>query len=122
VGRLDQSEEAGFEAHEAPAFPQPYNVSDVRIYLWERNNVRPSLAQIPKIIEFLGRDPFGKETPNLGEKIREYRQIHGLSQKKLAEQLGVDPTTLAGWERSKRQPNKRLFDHMKKIGFIEPLT
>jgi DNA-binding XRE family transcriptional regulator len=62
----------------------------------------PSLAQIPKIIEFLGQDPFEKTTENLGEKILEYRRVHGLTQKRLAEQLGVDPTTLAGWERGKQ--------------------
>lgn len=61
------------------------NVSDITIYLWENNRVKPSLARIPKIIEFLGRDPFEKKTENLGEKIREYRRVHGLTQKKLAE-------------------------------------
>ena len=82
------------------------NVSDVTIYLWEKNRVKPSLAQIPKIIEFLGNDPFEKQTENLGEKIREYRRVHGLSQKNLAEQLGVDQTTLAGWERGEHTPIK----------------
>jgi len=72
-----------------------FNVSDVTIYLWEKNRVKPSLTQIPKIIEFLGRDPFERETENLGEKMREYRRIHGLTQKRLAEQLGVEQTTLA---------------------------
>jgi len=92
------------------------NVSDVTIYLWERNKVRPSLAQIPKIIEFLGRDPFEKKIENLGEKLREYRRVRGLSQKKLAEQLGVDPTTVAGWERGKHPPAKRL--RSKLISFL----
>ena len=91
------------------------NVSDVTIYLWEKNRVRPSLAQIPKIIEFLGRDPFEKETENLGERIREYRRINGLTQKKLAEQLGVDQTTLAGWERGKHKPTKRLFSKLASV-------
>jgi DNA-binding XRE family transcriptional regulator len=59
------------------------NVSDITIYLWEKNHVKPSLAQIPKIIEFLGRDPFENETKNLGDKIREYRRVNGLSQKSL---------------------------------------
>jgi len=35
-----------------------FQVDDTTIYLWERNKVRPSLAQIPEIIEFLNRDPF----------------------------------------------------------------
>jgi len=81
------------------------NVSDITIYLWERNKVRPPLAQIPKTIEFLGRDPFEKKTENLGDKIREYRRVYGLTQKKLAALLGVDQTTLTGWENGKHQPS-----------------
>ena len=80
----------------------------------------PSLVHIPKIIEFLGRDPFEKETTTLDDKIREYRRVHGLSQRKLAGLIGIDPTTLARWERDGHQPNKRLFEYVKKIGFIEP--
>ncbi|MDP2912580.1 MAG: helix-turn-helix transcriptional regulator [Candidatus Omnitrophota bacterium] len=90
-----------------------FHVDDTTIYLWEKNKVQPSLAQIPKIIEFLGRDPFEKETENIGEKLREYRRVHGLSQKKLAEQLGVDQTTLAGWEKGKHRTRKRLLDTLK---------
>ena len=91
------------------------NVSDVTIYLWERNRVKPSLAQIPKIIEFLGRDPFEKKTENLGDRIREYRRVHGLTQKKLAEQLGVDETTIEGWENRKHWPNRRLMCNIKTL-------
>jgi transcriptional regulator with XRE-family HTH domain len=89
------------------------NVSDITIYLWEGNKVRPSLAQIPKIIEFLGRDPFEKGSESLGDRIREYRRVHGLSLKKLAVQLGVDQSTLVGWEKGKYQPTKRLSDKLK---------
>ena len=88
------------------------NVSDLTIYLWEKNRVKPSLAQIPKIIEFLGRDPFEKKTENLGDRIREYRRIHGLTQKRLAEQIGVDQTTLAGWERGQHRPAKRYLSNL----------
>jgi transcriptional regulator with XRE-family HTH domain len=88
------------------------NVSDLTIYLWEKNRIKPSLAQIPKIIEFLGRDPFEKKTENLGERIREYRRVHGLTQKKLAEQLGVDQTALAAWERGENKPSKRFCDKL----------
>lgn len=83
------------------------NVSDLTIYLWEKNKIKPSLAQIPKIIEFLGRDPFEKKAESLGDKIREYRRVHGLSQKKFAKQLGIDPTTLAAWEKGEHQPSEK---------------
>jgi transcriptional regulator with XRE-family HTH domain len=98
------------------------NVSDLTIYLWEKNRVRPSLAQIPKIIEFLGHDPFEKKADSLADKVREYRRVYGLSLKKLAKELGVDPATLAGWEKAEHNPNKRLLHHMKKMGLIEALT
>ena len=95
-----------------------FNVDNVTIYLWEKNRVEPSLAQIPKIIKFLGRDPFEKEKDNLGDKIREYRRVHGLSQKKLAGLLGIDQTTLAGWERGEHWPSKRFIDYLAKINFF----
>jgi DNA-binding XRE family transcriptional regulator len=82
------------------------NVSDLTIYLWEKNRVEPSLAQIPKIIEFLGRDPFEKNTEGLGDKIREFRRVHGLSQKRLARLVGIDASTIGAWEKSKNLPMK----------------
>jgi transcriptional regulator with XRE-family HTH domain len=98
------------------------NVSDITIYLWEKNKIRPSLAQIPKIIEFLGRDPFGVETTNLGERIREYRRVRGLSQRELATRLGIDTTTLGSWERGEHRPAKRLLDKIADIDPFQTLT
>ena len=90
-----------------------FNVSDVTIYLWERNKVKPSLTQIPKIIEFLGRDPFENKADSLAERIKDFRRVRGLSRKKLADQLGIDPSTLEGWETGKHQPTKKLLDKIK---------
>jgi transcriptional regulator with XRE-family HTH domain len=89
-----------------------FNVSDVTIYLWERNRVNPSLAKIPKIVKFLDRDPFEKQTENFGARIREYRRVHGMSQKKLADLLEIDQTTLAGWESGKHRPSKKLLGNV----------
>ena len=89
-----------------------FGVDDVTIYLWENNRARPSLAQIPKIIEFLGYDPLPAKSESPGDRIWEYRRVHGLSQRKLAEQLRVDQTTLAGWERGEHKPSKRLVDKL----------
>jgi DNA-binding XRE family transcriptional regulator len=91
------------------------NVSDITVYLRENDRVRPSLAQIPKVIEFLGHDPFEKKAENLGTKIKEYRRVHGLTQKKLAELLAIDQTTLAAWERGEHQPTKRLFRKLTSV-------
>lgn len=66
---------------------------------WEKNRGGPALRLIPKIIEFLGYDPFPETILNLGDKIKLYRRNHGLSLTKLARILEIDPTTLARWER-----------------------
>jgi transcriptional regulator with XRE-family HTH domain len=89
-----------------------FHVDDTTIYLWEKNRVKPSLAQIPKIIEFLGRDPFETEAENLADKLKNYRRTHGLSQKKFSEMLGFDQTTLAGWERGNHRPSKKSMNKM----------
>jgi ribosome-binding protein aMBF1 (putative translation factor) len=79
-----------------------------------RTTLNRPLAQIPKITEFLGRDPFEKQAENLGEKIREYRRIRGLlSQKKLAENLAIDSTSLARWEHGEHHPTRKLLDKIK---------
>jgi len=96
-----------------------FHVDDTTIYLWEKNRVRPSLSQIPKIIELLGCDPFEKKTETLGERILEFRRIQGLTQKNLAEQLGVDPMTLAGWEKGEHKPKKRLLDRLLKLRIFD---
>jgi transcriptional regulator with XRE-family HTH domain len=92
------------------------SVSDITIYLWEKNKIKPSLAQIPKIIEFLGSDPFDKSSENVADRIKGFRRQHGLSQKKLASLLGIDPSTVSHWEKREYRPQKRLLD--KLVSFI----
>jgi transcriptional regulator with XRE-family HTH domain len=71
---------------------------------WERNHTSPRLYLISGIIRFLGYNPGPtREGLTFGERIKMYRKTHGLSQKKLARQLGVDPTTLARWEKDQIQ-------------------
>lgn len=52
--------------------------------------------------------PFDKEPESLGEKIIYYRWLKDVTQKELARQLNVDPTTLARWERDERFPQEML--------------
>jgi len=99
-----------------------FNVSDVTIYLWERNKVKPSLTQIPKIIEFLGRDPFENNADSLAERIKDFRRVRELSRKKLADQLGIDPSTLEGWETGKHQPTKKLLDKIAGFELFQALA
>ena len=50
--------------------------------------------------------------PSIGEKIKELRQINGLTQKKFAEKCNLAPGTVHQYESGKRQPS---YDALKKI-------
>lgn len=86
---------------------QLIGVDEVSIYNWEKNRTSPHIQHIPKIIKFLGYMPFDKQPKTLGEKIIFYRHLTGITQEELARHLGVDPTTLARWEKNESQPLKR---------------
>ena len=55
------------------------------------------------IIGFLGYVPFspGESFP---ERLKSYRKLKGLTQRQLARELGVDPTTVMKWEVGTSQP------------------
>ena len=73
---------------------------------WEKNYTSPQLYLIPRVITFLGYDPVQDESESLslGERVVRARHRLGMTQKDLARQLGVDPSTLAHWEYGRRQP------------------
>ena len=75
---------------------------------WEKNRVGPTLRFIPKIIGFLGYDPLRDSTPTVGQQIKQYRRSHGLSIKKLAQKLDIDPSTLMRWESGKNKPSHQF--------------
>jgi transcriptional regulator with XRE-family HTH domain len=58
---------------------------------------------MPAIIRFLGYNPL-PEANGWGERLVRHRTSLGLSQKEAALKLGVDPGTLARWERGEREP------------------
>ena len=68
---------------------------------WEKNRGGPEFRFIPRIIDFMGYEPPPDEQHSLGERIRRYRYLHGISQKELARQIGIDPTTLSRLERNR---------------------
>jgi transcriptional regulator with XRE-family HTH domain len=82
---------------------------------WELNHTSPEIRFIPGIIAFLGYDPYDGPSGTLGERIIACRQRMGLSQKRFACQLGIDPTTVAGWERGEHQPSERLRARLQRI-------
>lgn len=76
---------------------------------WEQNRNQPRLYQYPAIFTFLGYYPFDHETESFGGMIKRYKYENGLSNEKLAKQLGIYEGTVARWEYNKKSPSvKRL--------------
>jgi transcriptional regulator with XRE-family HTH domain len=77
--------------------------SPASITSWELGHTAPALVWIPQVLLFLGYDP--RSIPQaVGPRLRGYRQGRGISQEAMARHLGIDPGTLARWERGGREP------------------
>jgi transcriptional regulator with XRE-family HTH domain len=78
---------------------------------WERNYHQPALRRFPAIVAFLGYslEAASADQP-LSVRIASKRRRLGLSQKALAELLGLDEGTVSKWERdeSQRRPGRRV--------------
>jgi transcriptional regulator with XRE-family HTH domain len=105
---------------------QKLGVDKASIHNSETNRTSPSLSFIPRLIEFVGHIPFEASFKNLGEKIKTCRQLSGITQKLLAKQLGIDPGTLARWEKGKGKPSKEslqtLFDFSLLFLYVKDRT
>jgi DNA-binding XRE family transcriptional regulator len=86
------------------------------IWNWENNYATPSLSYIPNIIKFLGYVPFNTSCNTLREKIVTSRKLLGLSQRKYARFIGIDPSTLGRWERGKSTPSP---NKLKKLNLLK---
>jgi transcriptional regulator with XRE-family HTH domain len=83
-------------------------VEESTVHNWEKDVSGIAIRVRPKIIQFLGYNPFPIHDESLGERIKIYRKSNGLSQKNFARELGIDPTTLARWERNESEPAGKL--------------
>ena len=77
--------------------------SEQTVANWEGQHSKPALTLIPAIIRFLGYNPFPK-AQSLAGRITRYRTSRGMTQKAVAQKLGIDPSALARWERGNRAP------------------
>jgi transcriptional regulator with XRE-family HTH domain len=78
------------------------HVDEMTIVNWELSLTEPHPKNIPAVIDFLGYVPDNLvATESLGDKIRKYRMLHGLSRKKLAKVLGIDEAALTRLETGK---------------------
>jgi transcriptional regulator with XRE-family HTH domain len=89
-------------------------VDETTICNWESNRTSPQIHQVPEVIRFLGYNPL-QVPETLSDTLRLARKVQGLTQKEMARRLGIDPTTLARWERGKSRPSRKLL-RMTKVG------
>ena len=89
-------------------------VDETTITHWERNATTPPIRYIPAIIQFLGYDPLPPAN-SFSERLATARQTLGLSQRKMAEKLSVDPATVKGWEAGRHQPTKKSLDLIGRV-------
>jgi len=90
---------------------QQIGVNYKTLYGWETNRTSPVLRFIPQIIGFLGYVPsIGPQPKTLGEQIAARRWVLGLSREALATQFGVDPSTVADWEKGRNRPTEKSLE------------
>jgi transcriptional regulator with XRE-family HTH domain len=77
-------------------------VDTASICKWESNDVQPMVHCLPGIIAFLGHNPL-PEADDLIGKLKRLRDTQGLTQEKLGQKLGIDESTIAGWERGRER-------------------
>jgi transcriptional regulator with XRE-family HTH domain len=79
------------------------SVDKATISNWEIGRTKPDLEYMPIIIQFLGYNPLPQPQGWAGRLV-EGRTAMGLTQREAAGRIGVDPGTLARWERGDREP------------------
>lgn len=78
-------------------------VNESTILNWENNACAPAIRFIPRIVGFLGYDPYPVPR-TLGEALLAKRRHVGLSRKRMAKTLAIDEGTLARWEKGASRP------------------
>jgi transcriptional regulator with XRE-family HTH domain len=81
-------------------------LDDCTVANWEKDRTYPAVRFLPRLIRYLGYDPFPKPH-SLGERLRAMRQCLGLSRKLLAGKIGIDDGTLAQYENGTWKPGAR---------------
>ena len=81
-------------------------VTEEAVMYWETGFAEPQIQYAPKVIAFLGYNPYPYETETFGGRLKLYRLLHGLSHKKMGKLLGVDGATISCWETNKYMPKQ----------------
>lgn len=81
--------------------------SEQTVMNWEKGHAAPRVGRVAGVVRFLGFNPFPCGA-TVAQRSVNHRMARGITQKEFARQIGVDPSTLAKWERGERGPHGRL--------------
>ena len=98
------------------------DVSEDTITYWENGRSSPQISYYPRIIQFLGNNPFSTLKDTLGGRIKNYRVENGISQKQLAKIIGVDEGTLRSWETEIHIPQANMIKLLEEIIYQKELS
>lgn len=93
-------------------------VSEQSYFSWENDQRTPMVSMMPRIIEWLGYDPYPEPT-TAGEEVMAKRRRRGISRKQLAKEIGIDESTLEKIEKSQIVLRPGIVGVMRRI-FEEP--
>jgi len=85
---------------------------EMSVVNWEKGHSTPRVNHMAGVVEFLGFNPL-LNGDTLAQRLVNHRKALGITQKVFARQLGVDPSTLARWERGEREPTGRFAARVK---------
>jgi transcriptional regulator with XRE-family HTH domain len=82
---------------------------------WENNRHSPHVRHVPRIVTFLGYDPFPVPPEAFSARLKAARIAAGLTRRQLAAWLGVHPGTVAEWERGEKCPGRDSVDRLRRV-------
>jgi len=100
---------------------QMLGATEQTIRFWELDKTKPIHKYMPKVIQFLGYDPF-PVPKTLSERLKRYRLMHGLTQRELAKKLRVSPDALRDWEADRHKPTGRSVKVLNELGLVSPAS
>jgi hypothetical protein len=89
-------------------------VCEPSVFNWEANTSSPDIGYMPAVIRFLGYNPLPPAGTQAEQLVR-HRTTLGYSQKEAAREIGVNPGTLAKWERGERVPAGAFLGRVKRF-------
>ena len=99
---------------------QILHTTDDSVRFWETGRTQPQMQVVPRIIKFLGYNPFKVETKTLAGRVKNYRLLNGLNHEKMAKLLGVDPATVSTWETGKFKPDWQNLNRLNEMLSKQP--